>query len=82
MGVDVFKQFEKNQAEAIAIGRKMVSPREGNGFDQPFDPELGPVVAESGEAVVSGGAAQSRGGLGMELGGSKGVTGGAVGEAQ
>ena len=80
-GVDSFKQFEKNQADAIAIGRKSVSPRVGNLFDQPFGPKLGQVVAESGEAVVSGGAAQSRGGLGMELGGGKGVADGDVGEA-
>ena len=81
-GVDSFKQFEKNQADAIAIGRKSVSPRVGNLFDQCFGPELGQVVAESGEAVVGRGAAESLGGLGMELGGSKGVAGGDVGEAQ
>ena len=57
-GVDSFKQFEKNQADAIAIGQKSVSPRVGNLFDQPFGPKLGQVVAESGEAVVSGGAAE------------------------
>ena len=81
-GIHSFKQFEKNQADTIAIGRKLVSPRVGNPFDQPFGPKLGQVVAESGEAVVSGGAAQSLGGLGMELGGSKGVAGGDMGEAQ
>ena len=34
-GVDPFKQFEKNQADAIAIGQKSVLPRVGNLFDQP-----------------------------------------------
>ena len=49
-GVDSFKEFEKNQADAIAIGQKSVSARVRNLFDQPFGPKLGQVVAESGEA--------------------------------
>ena len=35
-GVDSCKQFEKKQADSIAMGRKSVSPRLGNLFDSPL----------------------------------------------
>ena len=71
--MDPFKQFQKNQADAIAVGQETVAPGVEDLFDQTFGPELGQVVAQRGEVVVSGGATQGIGGLGVEFCSGKGA---------
>ena len=81
-GVNPLKQFQKNQADAIAVGQEAVAPGVRNLFNQALGPQLGQVVAQRGEAIVIGGATQGLGGLGMQFCRGEGTFGGDMGKAQ
>jgi len=79
--IDLFKKFEEDQADGIALPRQTVTAGTGALFYQPFGTELGKVVSKRAQAVFFGGDFESCQGIGIDLGGGKSILRGDMGEA-
>ena len=79
--MDLLKQFEENEAQAIATGKLLIFPGSGHFLDQPLAAQFRQVVTEGAEFVLVYGIAQGFGNGEVNLLGREAVSSGEVAEA-